>query len=343
MMTTIGAIRRWRFAGGSWGYTLVESMTGVDIEQKPEGTVRVTVQSQFVGQVDRALIAAASWQERLSQLHGLLSHETGEEQLQLLARQFSIDFAALPGASHSDRVQRLIEELDRQEKIYDLIQMLNLMAQGPLAARLPDFAKRRLAQAATAPRENFRTALVPTDVARFDCTLCYTIGGDGTVRIAGRFVPRFAELQSLPRLGLTMTLPATLEQFTWFGRGPQESYADRKEGAKVGRYGGTVSEQYVPYGMPQENGNKSDVRWATLTNAHGFGLQVTGDQLLNISAHHFTAADLTAAMHTHELQPRPEITLNVDIGQCGLGNASCGPGVLPQYMLLPEPTDFTSI
>jgi hypothetical protein len=72
-------------------------------------------------------------------------------------------------------------------------------------------------------------------------------------------------------------------------------------------------------------------------------LRIAGDELLNLSAHHFTAADLTAAMHTYELPRRPEITLNIDIAQCGLGNASCGPGVLPQYMLTPQSTSFALV
>ncbi len=329
---------RWRELGLD---NLHEDVTHVAVNQGTAGTVQVTVASTLAGQVDRAFIAEQSWQERLNQLRGLLSHGLSEAQLPPLAGHLGLDYAALPGASHADRVQRLIEELDRQDKVYDLVQTLHQFAQGPLAATLPDFVKRLLAQAAEAPRENFRTALMPADVARFDCTLTYTIAGDGHLQIDGEVRPRSAELQSLPRIGLTMTLPTFLETLTWFGRGPHESYADRKEGAKIGRYSGPVTAQYVPYGMPQENGNKSDVRWATLTDAAGTGLRVTGDQLLNLSAHHFTAADLTNAMHTYEVQPRPEITLNVDVAQCGLGNASCGPGVLPQYMLLPQPTSFT--
>ncbi len=329
---------RWRELGLD---NLAEEVTNVAAEEADGGAFRVIVHSRFVGQVDRALIAEQSWQERLNQLRGLLSHGISEEQLDLLAGQFAIEYRALPGASHADRVQRLIEELDRQDKVYDLVQMLHGLAQSLLADTLPDFVKRLLAQAAEAPRENFRTALVPADVARFDCMLIYTIGGDGSVQLDGQVEPRYAELQSLPRVGLTLTVPERLETLTWFGRGPHESYADRKTGAKVGRYQGAVAEQFVPYGMPQENGNKSDVRWATLTDAAGKGLRVTGDALLNLSAHHFTATDLTNAMHTYELKPRPEITLNIDIAQCGLGNASCGPGVLPQYMLAPQETSFT--
>jgi len=153
--------------------------------------------------------------------------------------------------------------------------------------------------------------------------------------------PGGAQPLALPRIGLTMTLPAGLETFTWFGRGPHESYVDRNLGAKIGRYQGTVDEQYVVYQMPQENGNKTEVRWATLADEAGGGWRITSPSSpLEMSVHHFTAEDLTKAMHTYELQRRDEITLNVDYAQGGLGNASCGPGVLPQYLLAPVPVSF---
>jgi hypothetical protein len=82
------------------------------------------------------------------------------------------------------------------------------------------------------------------------------------------------------------------------------------------------------------------VRWVALTNAGGVGLLAVGLPLLEASAHHFTAQDLTQAQHTHELKRRDDITLNLDYAQSGLGNGSCGPGVLPQYMLEPREVRF---
>ena len=92
--------------------------------------------------------------------------------------------------------------------------------------------------------------------------------GSGDVLIDVSFEP-FVRYGLLPRLGLQMRLVPGLERMTWFGRGPQESYIDRLAGASVGRYAGTVDEQYVPYVMPQENGNKTDVRWAALSSDGG--------------------------------------------------------------------------
>ncbi len=109
-------------------------------------------------------------------------------------------------------------------------------------------------------------------------------------------------------------------------------------------------EQYVPYVFPQENGNKSDVRWAALTNLRGLGLMAVSmppgvssamPGLLNVSAHYFTPEDFTAASHTYELKPRPEITLNLDHELNGLGSNSCGPGPLEKYWLRADEHHFS--
>jgi beta-galactosidase len=138
----------------------------------------------------------------------------------------------------------------------------------------------------------------------------------------------------VPRIGVDVVLPAALEQLEWFGRGPWENYSDRKASALVGRYQSTVTEQYVPYILPQEHGQKTDVRWLALTDKQGAGIAVQGMPTIEFSASHFTAADLFAARHTYELTPRPEVYLNLDVAQRGLGTASCGPDTLPQYCLL---------
>jgi len=149
------------------------------------------------------------------------------------------------------------------------------------------------------------------------------------------------DLSPLPRLGLAMTVPGGFEHFRWYGRGPHESYVDRKDGAAVGVYSGTVDEQYVPYVVPEENGNKTDVRWLALTDDTGAGLFVAGQPLLEASALHYTAQDLTKARHTHELTRRPETSLNLDLVQSGLGGESCGPGTLEKYRIQPEEARFS--
>ena len=83
------------------------------------------------------------------------------------------------------------------------------------------------------------------------------------------------------------------------------------------------------------------MRWAAVTDDSGAGLLVTSDEGVSVSAAHFTAADLTEAQHTFELSPRDEVILNIDHAQGGLGNGSCGPGVLEQYQLTPQETRFS--
>jgi beta-galactosidase len=147
------------------------------------------------------------------------------------------------------------------------------------------------------------------------------------------------KLPDLPRFGMQMVLRGEFENMRWFGRGPHETYGDRKTGARVGFYQGTVMEQYDPYVRPQENGNKTDVRWAALTNAEGVGLLVVGDPLLEVSAHHFLPEDFDPGpakqqRHAVDLKRRDLVTFNVDLRQMGVGgDTSWGARPHPQYTL----------
>ncbi|MEA3338314.1 MAG: glycoside hydrolase family 2 TIM barrel-domain containing protein [Chloroflexota bacterium] len=180
----------------------------------------------------------------------------------------------------------------------------------------------------------------------FECEYTYAISGNEHVLIEVHILPDEG-LPPLPKVGLQMRLPESYDRFTWYGRGPHESYDDRKNGARVGVFSGTVDEQYVPYIVPQDNGNKTDVRWAALSDDDGWGLLAVarGDDnqaLLNVSAHRFSTGDLARAAHTYELKPRHDITLNLDFRQSGLGNASCthAAGVLSPYVIEPQPMIF---
>jgi hypothetical protein len=146
----------------------------------------------------------------------------------------------------------------------------------------------------------------------------------------------YRSVDPLPRVGTELLLPLECDRFEWYGRGPHESYTDRKTGARVGRYRGTVAEQHTPYTRPQENGNKTEVRWLTLTTEEGVGLLVSGD-LLNASVHNHTLQNLTAAEHTYDLEEADHVVLNVDLAQAGLGSEPFVSSVLPEYVL-DEPT-----
>jgi hypothetical protein len=133
-------------------------------------------------------------------------------------------------------------------------------------------------------------------------------------------------------VGTELLLEREFDRLEWYGRGPHESYPDRKTGARVGRYRGTVEEQHTPYTWPQENGNKTDVRWLTLTSEEGLGLLVSGEAL-DASVHGHTLENLTAAEHTFELEDADHVVLNVDQAQAGLGSEPFISSVLPEYIL----------
>ena len=170
-------------------------------------------------------------------------------------------------------------------------------------------------------------------------TATFTVFGDGSVDVSNHVEP-YGGLGVLPKLGVRLVLPRTFDTLTWLGRGPHESYVDRKRSADVGLYRGKVAEQYERYVRPQENGNKTDVRWASLTNARGKGLLVTTDGTYSVSAHHNTADDFDQAKHIHKVVPRDEVYLCIDAAHTGLGGASCGPRPLNEYILNAAPMRF---
>jgi beta-galactosidase len=159
----------------------------------------------------------------------------------------------------------------------------------------------------------------------------YEIAPDGRVRVENRFRVHEA-LADLPRLGITMTLPAGFEAMEWLGLGPVDTYADRRRAGRVGRFASTVADQYVPYVMPQEHGNHADLRWLAL-RSEAAGVKLTPMRPCDGSASHLSADDLYAATHAEDLQPRPEVIVNLDVAQRGLGTASCGPDTLDRYKI----------
>ncbi len=142
-------------------------------------------------------------------------------------------------------------------------------------------------------------------------------------------------LPDLPRVGTVFEVIPGMEQAEWFGTGPHETYPDRRRGGLVGRWRSTVGDLYTPYVRPQESGGRADVRWFELRDADGRGLRVTLDRPRQVSATHFRAEDLDAALHDVELTPRAETVVHIDAVHRGLGTASCGPDTLPEYLVGP--------
>ncbi len=181
---------------------------------------------------------------------------------------------------------------------------------------------------------------VKTKLAAKDSILkmVYTVYGSGEVLINNTLNPG-KDLPELPRIGMQMEMPGEFSTMRWFGRGPQESYQDRKTGYAIGIYEENVYHPEHVYVRPQENGNKTDVRWASWTNKNGFGLMAIGQPLINASAWPYTMADLEKAQHINELPARDTITVNIDYGQTGVGgDTSWGPRARAhkQFTLWPD-------
>jgi beta-galactosidase len=145
----------------------------------------------------------------------------------------------------------------------------------------------------------------------------YTIYGSGDIVVSNVITPN----ANMIRFGMQTSIPGNFSTMTWYGRGPHETMLDRKSGAAVGIYSGLVEDLIHPYVRPQENGNRTDVRWVALTDKDGFGLLASdfGGTLLSVSAWPYTMEDLENATHNHELPRREKITFNIDYKQQGVG------------------------
>lgn len=159
----------------------------------------------------------------------------------------------------------------------------------------------------------------------------------GTVLVTQEFHPE-CELPTLPRIGMKWQLPPDFEHIRWYGRGPHENLCDRNSGAGIAVHRSTVTRQYVSYAYPQACGQKTDVRWLTLTNHAHVGLQFTAQgHPFTMSALHFAESDLEAAAHTTELVPRPAVFLTLDAAYAGTGNTALRAERLPRYQVAPAP------
>ncbi|HAQ18314.1 MAG TPA: beta-galactosidase [Prolixibacteraceae bacterium] len=162
----------------------------------------------------------------------------------------------------------------------------------------------------------------------------YTVLGTGEVVVNNSFKMMKDSLPEIIRFGVNLVMPREFDQMSWLGRGPHESYQDRFTSALVGLYSGAVAEQYFAYIRPQENGNKIDVRWLSIANKDGLGLEFIGQPLLSVSAHHqimedFESPDRTDGRgkaglkmirrHINDVKPRDLTSVNIDYKQQGVG------------------------
>jgi beta-galactosidase/beta-glucuronidase len=174
----------------------------------------------------------------------------------------------------------------------------------------------------------------------YRCTYIYDISGDGRIQLSCEGRPHGDWCPEILRIGLELTMPKDFNQVAWFGNGPGESYVDSREAARVDVHRATIRDLFTPYVLPQANGNRTDVRWATFQNGKGTGLKVLGDPTIDFSVQPYSARQVEAAKHLCDLVADPFLTLNLDHKHRGLGSATCGPDVRPDYMLKPEAFKF---
>lgn len=172
--------------------------------------------------------------------------------------------------------------------------------------------------------------------------MIFTIAANGEIYVDNAFIPLHEELPELPKLGLTLELNTAFQILDWYGRGPQESYWDRKSGAKIGVYSSSVEDQLENYVRPQENSNHTDVRWLSLRDSLGYGFLVAADSLINFSAQNYSLEDFDQPnknknKHSIDIQKKPFVTLDLDYGQTGVGgDNSWGAKAHKEYTLFPK-------
>ncbi len=149
------------------------------------------------------------------------------------------------------------------------------------------------------------------------CNASYTIFGNGEVLVETIVMPD-GNLIDMPRFGMQMAMPDGFDTLSWYGRGPQETYLDRRTSGQFGLYCENIRQPEHEYVRPQEHGNKTDVRWAAMTDQNGYGLMFIGADPLYVSAWPHTMTDLEA-MHPYEIPVREFITVNIDHCQMGVG------------------------
>jgi beta-galactosidase len=182
---------------------------------------------------------------------------------------------------------------------------------------------------------------------KFDVHLSFIVCVDGAIMV-NSFIRPSNTGSILPKMGFRLEMPAQMEQLEWFGRGPWDSYRDRKEACLPAIYKSTVTNQQEDYILPQEHGTKQEVRWMALTNSEGNGLLFSAPDQMAASAVHFRPEDNytdrnNRSKHTYQFKTCTTAVVSLDAVTRGLGNASCGPDVMEKYELKAANTAFRFI
>ncbi|WP_304963139.1 NPCBM/NEW2 domain-containing protein, partial [Thomasclavelia cocleata] len=166
-------------------------------------------------------------------------------------------------------------------------------------------------------------------------TISYQIYGNGEVVVTNTVTPSTTITNNLTRIGMKFNVPTEFSNYKYYGRGPFENYSDRNTAALIDVYETTVDaiDGENKYVKPQENGNRTDVRWAAVTNDAGIGFMVAAQEDMNSSVSRYEDEDMNGKRHMYQVPKSDHIVFNVDQVQRGLGGAACGPAPLDQYTL----------
>jgi beta-galactosidase len=173
----------------------------------------------------------------------------------------------------------------------------------------------------------------------FDVYQSYTVFSNGIIDVFTQILPHEI-VKTLPKIGLQLKLPGDFNQVSWFGRGPFETYPDRCSAGTIAEFSMKVEDLHFDYIVPQENGNRSEVRWLVLSTQNNNSLVITSDTLFNFSVHNYSDERLEKAKHINELEFENYTYVNIDYLQNGLGTATCGPGYLEKYIINARPMSF---
>lgn len=149
--------------------------------------------------------------------------------------------------------------------------------------------------------------------------LQYEFTGKPSLQVTARYEPGQKKVSSLPRFGMQMAIGEQFGNVTWYGRGPHETYWDRKTGGEIALYKDDIQSWNFDYIRSQDVGNRTDVRWVEFTTDEGAGIRVTGRDPLSISAWPFTLSDLAVARHPHEIKQREFNVIHIDQKVHGVG------------------------
>ena len=175
-------------------------------------------------------------------------------------------------------------------------------------------------------------------------SIIYTVNSEGAIKVHYTLHNVKPGLPNIPKVGMQGGIARGYENITYYGKGPLENYIDRNYGFDAAIYSQNIFDFMEPYAVPQENGNRTDVRWMYLSNKRNEGLLVVADSLLSMSAWPYTEDNLENAKHTNKLVDAGYITLNIDLIQMGVGGNDSWSDVaapLEKYQIPAKPYSYS--